>query len=197
MKKVKISLLVIWGLAVWSVFQCPCAEAAQEITEGRKFYDTIMLWVNFGILVVLFLKFARKPLMDALRGVHDKIKGELDGITRQHNEMKAGRDTEETRLTNIQDHLEEIRVRIVEMGEKEKQKIIDQARLAAEKMIEDAKAYAQFQMSRARKQLSDEMVDMAISKVEVRLKEEISAEDDEKLVLEFLGNLETTKARLN
>jgi len=197
LKNVRICLLLILGIMVWGLFVCPWAEAAQEMTEGRRLYDTIMLWVNFGILVALFLKFARKPLMDALRGIHDKIKGEIDGITQQHNEMKAGRDAEETRLTDIDQHLEQIRVRIVEMGEKEKQKIIDQAKLAAEKMIEDARSYAQFQMSRARKQLSDEMVDIAISKVEARLEKEISAEDDEKLVLEFLGNLETTKARLN
>ena len=197
MKNVRISLLLILAVLVWGLALSPWAEAAQEMTEGRRLYDTIMLWVNFGILVALFLKFARKPLMDALRGVRNKIKGEIDEITQQHNEMKAGRDAEETRLTDIDQHLEEIRVRIIEMGEKEKQKIIDQAKVAAEKMIEDAKAYAQFQMSRARKQLSDEMVDMAISKVEARLKKELSVEDDEKLVLEFLGNLETTKARLN
>ncbi|MCP4728097.1 MAG: hypothetical protein GY863_23865, partial [bacterium] len=47
------------------------------------------------------------------------------------------------------------------------------------------------------KQLSDEMVDIAISKVEARLKQEISAEDNEKLVMEFLGNLEASKAHLN
>ena len=198
MRNVRICLLLILGVIVWGTVLCPWAEAAQEMTKGRKIYDTIMLWVNFGILVALFLKFARKPMMDALRGVHNKIKGEIDGITKQHNEMKAGRDAEETRLTDIQQHLDEIRVRIIEMGEKEKQKIIDQARLAAEKMIEDAKGYAQIQMTRARKQLSDDMVDIAISKVETRLKREISAEDNENMVLDFLGNLETTtKARLN
>jgi F-type H+-transporting ATPase subunit b len=106
-------------------------------------------------------------------------------------------DSEEAKLTEIQQHLEEIRARIIEMGEKEKQKIIEQAKVAAEKMIEDARAYASFQMTRARKQLTDEMVDMAISKVEERLKEEISAEDNEKLVNDFLGNLGTAKMQLN
>ena len=197
MKTIMKHLLLTLGLVVWSLALSGSAEAAQEMTEGRRLYDTIMLWVNFGILVALFVKFARKPLMDALRGVHDKIEGEIDGITRQHNEMKAGRDAEETRLGDIEQHLDQIRARIIEMGEKEKQRIIDQARLAADKMIEDAKAYGRFQMDRARKQLSDEMIDMAISKVETRLEKEISAEDNEKLVLDFLGNLENTKARLN
>ena len=52
-------------------------------------------------------------------------------------------------------------------------------------------------MTKARKQLSDEMVDMAISKVEEKLKEEISPEDNEKLVNDFLGNLGSAKMQLN
>jgi len=156
-----------------------------------------MMWVNFGILVVLFLKFGRKPLMAALRGVHDKIKEEIEAIKKQHREVKGDMDSEEARLGEIQQHLEEIRAHIIEMGEKEKQKIIEQAKVTAEKMIEDARAYAGFQMTRARKQLSDEMVDIAITKVEEKLKKEISPEDNEKLVNDFLGNLGSAKLQLN
>ena len=197
MRHIRIYLLLILCVGVCGMVLCPGAYAAEKMTDGRRLYDTIMLWVNFGILAALFVKFARKPLMDALRGIHDKIKGEIDGITKQHNEMKSGMDSEQTRLRDIQQHLDEIRTRIIAMGEKEKQRIIDQARLAADKMIKDARAYARVQMIRARKELSDQMVDMAISKVEERLKKEISPEDNENLVLDFLGNLETTKARLN
>jgi len=163
----------------------------------RKPYNVIMLWINFGILVALFLKFARKPLIAALRGVHDRIKEEIEGIKKQHREVKGQMDSEEARLAEIQQHLEEIRSRIIEMGEQEKQKIIEQAKVTAEKMIEDARAYAGFQMTRARKQLSDEMVDMALSKVEERLKEEITPEDNEKLVNDFLGNLGSARLQLN
>ena len=83
------------------------------------------------------------------------------------------------------------------MGEKEKQKIIAQAKISAEKMVEDAKSYASFQMDKARKQLSDEMVDIAISMVEERLAKEISKEDNENLISDFLVNLEATKPHLN
>jgi F-type H+-transporting ATPase subunit b len=167
------------------------------MSEGRKLYDTIMLWVNFGILVALFIKFARKPLMDALHGVRSKLEGEIGEITEQHSESKAGLDSEEAKLRDIQTHLDEIRARIIEMGEKEKRKIIDQAKIAADKMIEDAKAYASFQMEKARKQLSDEMIDIAISMVEKRLAKEITLKDNDKLINDFLANLEATKPHLN
>ncbi len=135
--------------------------------------------------------------MDFLRGVRDKLEEELGILKKAHGDKKSNVDSEESKLREIQQHLDEIRARIIEMGEKEKQKIIDQAKVAAAKMIEDAKAYSTFQMTKARKQLSDDMVDIAISKVEARLKQEISKEDNEKLVSEFLGNLEASKAHLN
>lgn len=193
----RIVLFLIVALGAWVCLYAPECLAAEEMPPWRKPYNIIMLWVNFGILVALFLKFARKPLMDFLRGVHDKIKGEIDGITKQHGDMKSGMDSEESKISEIQDHLDEIRARIIEMGEKEKQKIIDQAKVSAAKMIDDAKAYATFQMTKARKQLSDEMVDIAISMVEKRLKKEITTKDNENLVGDFLVNLEAAKPRLN
>jgi len=186
-------LIIILCLGIYLSFPF----AAKMLTSDRKLYDTIMLWVNFGVLVAVFIKFARKPLMDALRGVLDKIAGELGAIKKQHGDKRTDLDSENAKLREIQKHLDEIRGRIIKMGEKEKQKIIDQAKIAAEKMIEDAKSYAVFQLAKARKQLSDEMVDIAISMVEERLKKEITKEDNEKLVSEFLINLGAMKPQLN
>ena len=191
MKDKKLIIILCVGIYLSFPF------AAKMLTSDRKLYDTIMLWVNFGVLVAVFIKFARKPLMDALRGVLDKIARELGEIKKQHGDKKTDLDSENAKLREIQKHLDEIRGRIIKMGEKEKQKIIDQAKIAAEKMIEDAKSYAVFQLAKARKQLSDEMVDIAISMVEERLKIEISKEDNEKLVSEFLINLGAMKPQLN
>ncbi len=164
---------------------------------ARKTYNDILLFVNFGVLVTLFIKFAKNPLMDAIRGVREKHEEELGAVKKQHRATKTDLDAEEAKLQDIQKHLDEIRARIIEMGEKEKQKIIEQAKIAAERMVQDAKAYATFQMDKARKQLSEEMVDIAISMVEERLSKEISKKDNDKLISDFLVNLETTKPHLN
>jgi F-type H+-transporting ATPase subunit b len=193
----RVFLFLILSLGACGLLFCPECLAAEGMPPWRKPYNVIMMWINFGILVVLFLKFARKPLMAALRGMRDRIKEEIDGIKKQHREVKGHMDSEEARLAEIHEHLEEIRASIIEMGEKEKEKIIEQAKVTAGKMIEDARAYASFQMARARKQLSDEMVDIAISKVEERLKKEISSEDNENLVNDFLENLGSAKMQLN
>jgi len=176
---------------------CPDSFAAEEMTAGRKLYNTIMMWVNFGILVAVFLKFARKPLMDAIRGARDKIAAELSAIKKSHEDAESVLDSEAEKLKNIDQYLEEIRARIIAIGESEKERIIEQARAAAEKMVKDAEIYASFRIAKAKKEMSDEMVDLAISMVEKRLEQVISPEDNERLVNEFLAGLEGTKPQLN
>lgn len=196
-RKIEKHLFIILCAGLLLFFLCPSSFAAEKLTEGRKLYDNIMLWVNFAILVLVFIKFARKPLMAALRGIREKLKNELDVLDGKHTDVKSRMDEEDSRINNIDQHLAQIRENILEMGKKEKEKIIEQARASAEKMIEDAKAYAGFQLAKARKQLSDEMVDIAIEMVEAKLETDISQADNEKLIEQFLVNLETVKPQLN
>jgi len=79
------------------------------------------------------------------------------------------------------------------MGRKEKEKIIAQGRAAAEKMIEDARAYSDHRLALAKKALSDEMADSAIAMVEKKLRKGLTEEDNERLVGSFLSALGTSR----
>ena len=48
-------LLALIGLSASDVF------AMEESGKGRIIWNNIMLWINFGILVFIFIKYARKP----------------------------------------------------------------------------------------------------------------------------------------
>jgi F-type H+-transporting ATPase subunit b len=175
------------------LFYSPDAFAEGGVTPGRRLWDNIMLWVNFGILVFFFLKFARKPLMDFLRGARDKIKAELDTISSRLKEVEATRDAEADRLKSIDQRLKEVQQGILEMGRREKEQIIQQGKNAAEKMVVSAKAYSKYRMNLAKKDLSDQMVDIAISVAEERLRKAISEKDNENLNNLFIRHLETSK----
>ena len=175
------------------LFYSPDAFAEGGVTPGRRLWNNIMLWVNFGILVFFFLKFARKPLMDFLRGTRDKIKSELDTISGRLKEVESARDAEDDRLKSIDQRLKEVQQGILEMGRREKEQIIQQGKSAAEKMVVNAKAYSKYRMNLAKKALSDEMVDIAISMAEEGLRKAISEEDNENLNNLFIRHLETSK----
>ena len=102
----KKSLFFILCVGAWLFFLFTDSFAAEKLIPGRKLYDIIMRWVNFGILAAVFLKFARKPLMDALHGVREKIKENLDVIKNQFNDAKSGMDAEQAKLDNIEKYLE-------------------------------------------------------------------------------------------
>ena len=73
--------LLFFGLAVFQfLYFAPDAFGAEGISTGRKIWDNVMLFLNFGILVFLFIKFARKPLMNFLRGERTKIAEEFGKI---------------------------------------------------------------------------------------------------------------------
>jgi F-type H+-transporting ATPase subunit b len=188
--------ILVSSIYVCVFFFCPDAFAAEKMSSGRRLWDNIMLWVNFGILVFFFLKYARKPLVDFLRGFRDKIKKNLDTIEKQFKDAESRMKAESAKIDEIEQHIETIRQNIIEMGKKEKEKLVEEARITAERMIEDAKAYSGYQLAKARRQLSDEMVDIAISMVKERLIKGISEQDNEKLINQFIANLDTSKQQI-
>ena len=173
------------------------AFAEEGIGSGRKLWNNIMLWVNFGIMVFIFIRYAKKPLMDYLHSVRKKIEGSLKEVDAQMASAKSVMTAEDAKLKGIDEEIRLIHERMLEMGRAEKEKIIESGRVTAEKMIENAKAYAEYRLAVARKVIFDEMVDLAVSMAEEKLKEGISQEDSDRLFADFLNHLETSRPRLS
>jgi len=187
------AVFMILGMAVFLLFDVTESWSAGEITPGRKLWDNILLWVNFAILVFFFLKFARKPLMDYLRSVRSKMEKDLTTLNDQKDGVKSLMDTEADKLKTVDQYIQEIRESILEIGRKEKEKAIQEGKMMAEKMVEDAKFYSQYKMAMARKELSDEMVDIAVEKAAEKLAQAISENDEDVLINDFITNLKTAK----
>ena len=180
-------------------FFAPYAEvlAADELSLGRKLWDNILLFVNFGILVFLFLKYGRKPLMDYLRGVGKDVESGLNKVETRLSHATSLRDAELDKLEGIQAHLDKIREDILELGRHEKEKHIEEGKIAAENMIQHAKNYAHNKIQEAKKVVADEMIDRAFSTVERVLVKEFSPKDNENVIDQFLNDLKTTKQHLS
>ena len=192
-KKCLIAVFLTLGFLICSFSCAPDTFAAGESTAGRRLWDNIMLWVNFGIMVFFFIKYAKNPLINFLRGTRKEIEEDLGQVEGRFNDAKSGMDSEAEKLEDIDRLTAEIQERILEMGRKEKEKIIAQGRAAAEKMIEDARAYSDHRLALAKKALSDEMADSAIAMVEKKLRKGLTEEDNERLVGSFLSALGTSR----
>lgn len=199
LKGIRYALMIVFlslGAIACSLCITSDALAMGDSTPGRRLWDFVLLWINFGILVFIFLKYGKTPLMNFLRGEQHKIGEDLNTVNERFEAAKAGMDDEANSLDNIEKRLEETREDILEMGRREKEKIIEQGKISAEKMIKDAEDYAKYQIARAKKELSEEMVDIAVSMVKEKLVKGISEEDNEKLIRQFVVDLETYKPKI-
>ncbi|MFC1494583.1 ATP synthase F0 subunit B [Thermodesulfobacteriota bacterium] len=160
---------------------------------SRKVWDEIMLFFNFGILVFLFIRFARKPMINFLRGEGDKISERIREIEAEVKKARSILEEESSRLEGVDDRVNSMRDKIINVGQNEKNKIIEKAKKAADKMVEDAKKEADFKMEAAKKRFSEEMLDLAVSLAVKKIKTDITSEDDENLVLSFSSGLNAEK----
>jgi F-type H+-transporting ATPase subunit b len=196
-KKCILIGLLPFCAVIFSLLYSSDALAAGGLTPSRRVWDHIMLVVNFLILVFFFIRYARKPLMDYLRGERRKMEENLKAIDGRRNEVKSIIEKETDKLKGIDKYIREIQESVIEIAGREKDEIIEKAKIAAQKMIQDAKVYADYRVAKAKKALSDEMVDIALSMVEERLVKAISQEDNERLTDRFIRNLGASKRHFN
>jgi len=160
---------------------------ASESSGGwRPIYDEVLLWLNFGILAFVFIKYGRAPLMNFLLGSKEKIARQIERI---EDKKKQAID----KMTEINKKLEEsearfadLKARIVEQGERRKQAILESAQQQSKTMLEDARHRVDVQFMRAKTVLRQEMIDLAIDLAMQRLPQEITDEDNDKFTDQFM-----------
>lgn len=173
-------------------FTCE-ANASEGISRGRKIYDTIMLWFNFGILVFLFIKYAKPALMKFLYGERAKIEKALRAIEEDLDASKKRMSEETDSLDGIDAYLQKTRADILAMGENEKNRILEEARNNAAQMIRDAENELTLKMEVARAMINDILVDQAVAIAFEKVAQAFSDQDDERQLEGFVSGLGEAK----
>jgi F-type H+-transporting ATPase subunit b len=163
--------------------------AAETASTARRVWDTILLLFNFGVLVFVFIKFGKKPLMDFLRGRRHEIEENLDSLDSKRQDARSRMSIEEQKLDGIEDRIQEIREAIIQAGQKAKEEIIEQGKREAEHILEKAQANAAYRLANAKKVLRKELLDIVLSLLEEKLRENLTSEDHEKLIAQFIAGI--------
>jgi len=179
-----IGLLLLWVTV-------PEVLGADASGAWRPTYDMAMRWFNFGILVVLFFKYARKPLVDFLRGKARQIGENIQ-------EVEAEKDAIKTRLKDLlkerkenRKRLQEIKARIVSHGKLKKEKIIEDAKIESQLLLESAKRRMAHEINAARHKLRDEIIDQAIDLAMKKLPQRMTDQDTQQTLQSYLDNIQT------
>jgi F-type H+-transporting ATPase subunit b len=145
--------------------------------------------VNFAVLVIGIYFFAKKPLMAFLKKRQETIKNALAEAEEAKREGERKHQEYEERLGKLDLEIKKLRQAMIEEGEREKARIIAEARQIAEKIKEQARLIAQQELKMATRRVQDETAAMSIKLAEELLKKHLTPKDHERLIDDYIKHI--------
>jgi len=152
------------------------------------------LWpaFNLAILIAALVYFGRKPL----QAYFEKRRSEIQGVLQSAADQFATAETTyakwQRRTVDLEVELNEIRAMSRQRAEAERERIIEDARAAAERIRRDATTAVELELRRAREILREEATRLAIEFASERLSREVTEADRDRLVDEFIALIAST-----
>ncbi len=165
------------------------AFAAGQVPEGYWFElmaKTINAVVFFGFLFWLL----KKPVANALRSQRENLTLQLEKAEQKEKEAAERLSQIEKRMTGLKDEVEEILKKTDEAANREKQRILEHARLEADKIRRIAERDIENRFRTARNELRKYMADLAVEKAQAILLEKMEIRDVENTMKQYMNELE-------
>jgi len=194
----KIMLMAIMALGIISIYfnAAYCSNGETHSSGADKGHSSAVHkgWVktdtyrvmNFAVLAIGLIFLLRKPVSEALSSRIKDIKKQLDELDTQKREAEKQLAEYENRLSTLEKEAEKIVSDYVRQGNEARIRILEDAKMAAEKLELKAKYNIDYEFSRAKKRLEEEIFEKALTKAEEIIKSRLSSEDQEKLIDDYL-----------
>ncbi len=160
-------------------------EGRYGLTHGQ-IMNFIWHCLNFAILVILLVKWLRKPISDALNDRTESIRAAFEELDTKKAEAERKYAEYERKLSNMDEEAARILNNFIEQGKAEKEKIIAQAHDAAERIKAQAEFYVQQELAMAKAELKKEVSEMAIKMAEELIRKNLDEQDHHRLISEYL-----------
>lgn len=142
--------------------------------------------MNFAVLAIALFFLLRKPASQFLNDRIQSIREQLQDLEAKKAEAEKKLAQYEEKLATLSGESEIIIDQYKQQGIALRDKILAEAESAAEKLEEQAKRTIDHEFKQARQQLEAEVFEKAIAKAEEILKKNITDQDQNKLVDEYL-----------
>lgn len=163
--------------------------AAGGSHDNHKLIDFGWRIVNVGILVGLLYWLSAKGIKGFFTGRRATIKESIETAIASKEDAQTKFDEYSAKLEKAAGEIEDITEMIKAQGLAEKEKIIEDAKRAAEKMKEDAKARMEQEYKKLSNELRQEAAELAVQMAESILKKQIKKPDHENMVKDFLDRM--------
>jgi F-type H+-transporting ATPase subunit b len=150
-----------------------------------------LLWqfLNLAILLGVLGYFARKPVQKFFAERRSRIRGDLDQAASLLAEAERRYSEWQHKLIDLDEELAQIRADGRRHAEAEREAILADAQVAAERIHRNAVATVEQELRRAQSALRDEAAQLATELAERLLRERLEDSDRERLLDEFITRI--------
>ncbi|MEN6359532.1 MAG: ATP synthase F0 subunit B [Smithella sp.] len=156
---------------------------------GNKWFDFAWKAFNAALLIGFLAWLLAPKIKSFFAGRRQEIKESLENATVQKAEAEKQYREYAEKIDKASQEIDGIFEMIKAQGVVEKQKIIEDATKVAQKMKEDAQARIEQELKKASGQLRSEAVVLSVQMAEEILKKNITAQDHEAMVKEYMDKV--------
>ena len=161
--------------------------ASSEGNGGKGWVATDWYKVmNFGVLAIGLFLILRKPVSQALDSRIKGIKDQLSELETKKKEAEKELVKYNERFSLLEQEAEKLVEEYIRQGNEAKARIIEEAKKAAEKLEEQASRNIENEFKKAKIKLQQDTLEKALVNAETLIKNKITAQDQDKLVDEYL-----------
>lgn len=160
---------------------------------GLNWTDFAYRLVAFLILAGILAKLLKNPISSFLSTRQEEIKRLLEELETKKLEAEKTSAEYRAKLAMLEDEARKIVDDLVAEGELEKQKIIEAAQKQADYIKQQAQFAIQQEYKAAQESLKEEVSELTVAAAEELLRKNIQAEDQERLVQDFMTRVVEAK----
>ncbi|MCE5256552.1 MAG: F0F1 ATP synthase subunit B [Spirochaetaceae bacterium] len=153
---------------------------------GLNWWDFFLRLGNFVILLAVLIKLLKKPIAGFFSKRHEDIQSLLAELETKRREAEKKSAEYKAKLTALEDETKKIVSELIAEGEAEKAKIIAAAHAQAEYLKQQAQIAIQQEIKAAKESLRGEIAELSVAEAEKILREKLFADDQERLIREFM-----------
>jgi F-type H+-transporting ATPase subunit b len=144
--------------------------------------------INFSIFAFLLVRFLAGPIREFFRQRAELLRERLVAGDRARREAEALRAQLAQDLADLPALRERLKADLRETAERESNRVLTQARQAADRIRSDAKLLAEQEVAAARRALRVEVIEAATRRATDVVRSALQPQDQDRFVREFVGS---------
>ncbi len=185
----KMQLMVVLGLVLASTGAF-AAGGAHGHDEGIPTRPILFASINLLLLLGMLLFFLRKPAKDFFASRSALIQKNLEQSQSLKQEAQLNFSEAQSRLNGIEEETRRLVAELKKDGELEKNRLIQEAQEQVKNLQQTGERILAQELRKAKEELKKETIALAAEMAETLVKQNLTPEDQRRLVSQYLGKME-------